>query len=600
MPLAAYHMDEVLDADRLPLRYAGWSTCFRREAGSYGKDTRGILRVHQFDKVEMFVFVDPAEDAAAEHLRLLALGAGDARQGRGALPGHRRRGGRPRRLGGPQVRLRGVGADPGPLPRADLDVELHDLPGPPAADPAARRRRHPAGGHAERHAGHDPLDRRDPGEPPAGGRLGAGAGGAAAVPRRPRGPRAGRQRAARVADGRRPTDAGRAADAGPTADELRGGCDRFLLGHGDRPPAVVLAEVHDVLGDVTADRYGDGGVVEELEAEVAALLGKPAAVLMPSGTMAQQIALRVHADRTGRRTVLWHPTCHLALHEDQAVERLHGLHPRPVGDPRRLITLADLEEVAEYAGTLLLELPQREIGGQLPAWDDLVAQTALARSHGTALHLDGARLLESLPFYGRPAAEVAGLFDSVYLSLYKGLGGIAGCLLAGEEQLVAEAREWRHRHGGTLFGLWPYAAAGLAGLRLRGAADAGVRRARAGDRGRAGRPRRGAAGARPAADADVPPARRPAGRRPARPGCAGSRPSRRSWTWRGRSRPRRPAGRWSSSRSATRRWSSPPPRCATSSPTSCTAPDPADTVPAKARLRPGSPTRRCQHRRVGD
>jgi seryl-tRNA synthetase len=70
VPLAAYHMDEVLDADRLPLRYAGWSTCFRKEAGSYGKDTRGIIRVHQFDKVEMFSFVPP-EEAAAEHQRLL-------------------------------------------------------------------------------------------------------------------------------------------------------------------------------------------------------------------------------------------------------------------------------------------------------------------------------------------------------------------------------------------------------------------------------------------------------------------------------------------------------------------------------------------------
>jgi seryl-tRNA synthetase len=71
VPLAAYHMDEVIDADRLPLRYAGWSSCFRREAGTYGKDTRGILRVHQFDKVEMFSFCDP-EGAQAEHRRLLA------------------------------------------------------------------------------------------------------------------------------------------------------------------------------------------------------------------------------------------------------------------------------------------------------------------------------------------------------------------------------------------------------------------------------------------------------------------------------------------------------------------------------------------------
>ncbi|GAA2587266.1 serine--tRNA ligase [Streptomyces violaceus] len=69
--LAAYHMDEILDADRLPLRYAGFSPCFRREAGSHGKDTRGIFRVHQFDKVEMFSYVAP-EDSQAEHQRLLA------------------------------------------------------------------------------------------------------------------------------------------------------------------------------------------------------------------------------------------------------------------------------------------------------------------------------------------------------------------------------------------------------------------------------------------------------------------------------------------------------------------------------------------------
>ncbi len=70
VPLAAYHSDEVLDATRLPLRYAGYSPSFRREAGSYGKDTRGIFRVHWFDKVEMFVFCAP-DEAAAEHQRLL-------------------------------------------------------------------------------------------------------------------------------------------------------------------------------------------------------------------------------------------------------------------------------------------------------------------------------------------------------------------------------------------------------------------------------------------------------------------------------------------------------------------------------------------------
>ena len=72
VPLAAYHADEIIDADDLPIRYAGFSTCFRREAGTYGKDTAGIFRVHQFDKVEMFVFTEP-EASVSEHERLLEV-----------------------------------------------------------------------------------------------------------------------------------------------------------------------------------------------------------------------------------------------------------------------------------------------------------------------------------------------------------------------------------------------------------------------------------------------------------------------------------------------------------------------------------------------
>ena len=72
VPLAGYHMDEIIDLSAGPKRYAGWSTCYRREAGSYGKDTRGIIRVHQFNKLEMFVYTTP-EDAEAEHLRLVDM-----------------------------------------------------------------------------------------------------------------------------------------------------------------------------------------------------------------------------------------------------------------------------------------------------------------------------------------------------------------------------------------------------------------------------------------------------------------------------------------------------------------------------------------------
>jgi threonine aldolase len=81
--------------------------------------------------------------------------------------------------------------------------------------------------------------------------------------------------------------------------------------------------------------------------------------------------------------------------------------------------------------------------------------------------LDGARLWECTPYYGKSLAEIVALFDSVYVSLYKGIGGLGGCCLAGEDDLVAQARVWRQRHGGTLFALWPYAASALGALRAR-------------------------------------------------------------------------------------------------------------------------------------
>ena len=249
---------------------------------------------------------------------------------------------------------------------------------------------------------------------------------------------------------------------------LRASCDRALQGIGLRTTADVLAEITALpADDLQEDWYGDGGAVTALETEVRELLGKPAAVFMPSGTMAQQIALRIHAERRGRTVIGLHPTSHLELWEDKAYQRLHGLVGRHVGDARELMTLADIKGVAEPLAALLIELPQREIGGRLPAWKDLVAQVALARDRGAAVHLDGARLWESGPFYGRPLADIAGLFDTVYVSFYKGLGAPAGSMLLGDEDVIGEARAWRHRHGGTLFKLWPYAAAGLAGLRSR-------------------------------------------------------------------------------------------------------------------------------------
>ena len=246
--------------------------------------------------------------------------------------------------------------------------------------------------------------------------------------------------------------------------ELRERCTRFLHGHGPVKAGPLLATIP---AETVADRYGDGGVVADLEAEIAALLGKPAAVFLPSGTMAQQSVLRVHASRRGRRTVVFHPTCHLERHEGEAYQRLHHLTGRQAGDPNRLIGRDDLDQIREPVAALLLELPQRDLGGQQPEWAELEAQVAWARDRGAAAHLDGARLWESAAGYGRPPGEIAALFDTVYVSFYKGLGALAGCCVAGPDDVVAEVREWRRRMGGTLFGLWPSAASALTCLKRR-------------------------------------------------------------------------------------------------------------------------------------
>lgn len=243
---------------------------------------------------------------------------------------------------------------------------------------------------------------------------------------------------------------------------LREAATRWLSPVAGRTAARQLARLPD---DIDPDFYGEEGVVEELEAEVAELLGHQAALFLPTGTMAQQIALRLHADAAAVRTVAMHPTAHPLLHESDSLTRVQGLDVRAIGNPRLPTTLQDLAEVDEPLAAVLLELPQRELGGLLPTWDELTKMVEHITDRGAAVHLDGARLWECEPAYGHDAAVIGRLFDSVYVSFYKGLEAIGGAALAGPESFVARAAEWRHRMGGRPIWLWPYAASALVGLR---------------------------------------------------------------------------------------------------------------------------------------
>lgn len=247
-------------------------------------------------------------------------------------------------------------------------------------------------------------------------------------------------------------------------------CESSVFWHARRTPAQVLRAVADdaeALGIDEWDVYGERGPVAEVERQVAELLGKPAAALFPSGVMAQQAALRVWTDRTGSQRVAIPDLSHLLKHEDDGPRLLHGFAFEYLTTGSQTPTAAALRSLPAGLGAALVELPLRDAGCLLPSWEELDELSAAARELGVPLHADGARIWESQPFYDRPLAEIAGQFDSVYVSFYKGLEALAGAALVGPEDMIDEARLWQRRMGGTLFHLTPYAVSALAGLRDR-------------------------------------------------------------------------------------------------------------------------------------
>ncbi|PWI20667.1 threonine aldolase [Streptomyces sp. Act143] len=225
--------------------------------------------------------------------------------------------------------------------------------------------------------------------------------------------------------------------------------------------AEAAPEVYDV--EEPADIYGNG-VVTALEERVASLLGKEAAAFFPTGTMAQQVALRCWAARTGNPTVALHALAHPEVHERQAFAQVSGLRPVRLTSEPRMPSADEVRDFAEPCGALMLELPLRDAGFVLPTWEELTEVVEAARERDAVVHFDGARLWETTVHFGRPLDEIAGLADSVYVSFYKSLEGLAGAALAGPKTLVEDAKTWRHRYGGTAFQQFPTALSALVGL----------------------------------------------------------------------------------------------------------------------------------------
>ena len=231
--------------------------------------------------------------------------------------------------------------------------------------------------------------------------------------------------------------------------------------------ARLLVEIAETRG-IAEDDYSRDGVVAELEGRIAALLGKEAAVFMPSGTLANHLALRLLA-RGARRVLVQHES-HLYNDEGDCAQQLSGLTLVPLAPGRASFTLDEATaaitgppeaRVAIPVGAISIETPVRRMAGEAFDLAEMRRITGFAREHGVGLHLDGARLLIESIYTGIAPAEYAGLFDTVYVSLYKYLNAAAGAVLAGPRALLDGLFHQRRMFGGGLPHVWPYAAVAL-------------------------------------------------------------------------------------------------------------------------------------------
>jgi threonine aldolase len=218
-------------------------------------------------------------------------------------------------------------------------------------------------------------------------------------------------------------------------------------------------------GKVVEDEYSRGGAVAALEAQFAALLGKEAAVFMPSGTLANQLAVRKLAG--ARRRVVVQEASHLYNDTGDCAEQLSQLTLLPLSEGKATFTWEDVERalartasgrVQAEVGVIAIESPVRRLHGEVFEFGEMERISAAARQRGIALHLDGARLFVAAAYGGRTPAQYAALFDTVYVSLWKCFNSGGGAILAGPKATLADMYQLRRMFGGALWNAWPYAA----------------------------------------------------------------------------------------------------------------------------------------------
>lgn len=242
---------------------------------------------------------------------------------------------------------------------------------------------------------------------------------------------------------------------------LRASCQYFLPGHQASFPADDFAAMSKwcEINQISYDVYGEGELIQAFENKIAALLGMEAGLFCMTGTMTQVTALRLACRERNNSLVALHPSSHILKHERSNFQLLDHFQVLQMGDPFRPWQLSDLQNFADPIAAVQMELPMREIGGQMPSWDEINAIKNYCALQNIHLHMDGARLWEAASGLGHSYAEIAQGFDTVYVSFYKGIGGLGGAMLLGKSEFIAKAKVWMQRQGGNIYRRTPYVVA---------------------------------------------------------------------------------------------------------------------------------------------
>jgi threonine aldolase len=220
--------------------------------------------------------------------------------------------------------------------------------------------------------------------------------------------------------------------------------------------------------DLAVDNYSLNGCVEELENKIAKILDKEAAVFMPTGTLANHLAIRTLAGKNNR-VVVQHES-HVYNDTGDCAQVLSNLNLIPLGLNRATFTVDEVNDVlkrtadgrvASKIGVISIESPVRRRTGEVFDYEQMKKISALAKTSDIKMHLDGARLFLASAYTGINPATYASLFDTVYISLYKYFNAASGAILAGPKELIAPMYHARRMFGGGLHQVWTYAAVAL-------------------------------------------------------------------------------------------------------------------------------------------